>query len=488
MCEEVKALRVAWYSLMELPEQKDWPSRFEFVQVTDGDTAGDVFDLVVMDVQAFADLDHLRSRYAAHGLPAVIIVDTTEQETAALTWLERGDEICRRDAVAGQLGVRLTRHAQHITPRPHINLDQLTGVANRRGFEEYVDTQITKNDAAEPLCLIFLDLDRLKEINDRIGYAGADQFLREVVQLLVRYAMGTGFVGRWGGDEFAILMRCNLEQATAFAEFLRDQIALHEFRSGGEQVRITASFGVVSGIGHTSVETLLDAADRCLYAAKQQGRNRVVTGKEFDALADAAGQDALIADFENRIQVTAARMISSVVLKARRLASRYRSEADHDGLTEIFNRRYLDRLLPRELEKARNEGRCLAIALLDLDHFGEINKAYGFPTGDRALKAVSQVLQRSVRAGDWVARYGGEEFCIVMPDTTLEAGSQVAERIRASLSKEAIKAYDGRQFRVTGSIGVVELLQEDADAIALYQRVSNRVHEAKLGGRNQVRS
>ncbi len=486
MCEQVKPIRVAWYSLMELPEQKDWPFRFELVQVTDEGTAGDVFDLVVMDVQAFADFDHLSTRYAALRLPAVIIVDTTEQETAALTWLETGDEICRRDAVAGQLGLRLARHAQHIMPRPQINLDQLTGVANRRGFEEYVDTQIAKQDAGEPLCLIFLDLDRLKEINDRIGHARADQFLREVVQLLVRYAMGTGFVGRWGDDEFAILMRCNLDQASAFAEFLRDQIALHVFRFGVQQVHITASFGVVSGAGQTSVETLLDAADRCLYAAKQQGRNRVVTGEEFDALADAAGQDALIADFENRIQVTAARMISSVVLKARRLASRYRSEADHDGLTEIFNRRYLDRLLPRELEKSQNEGRRLAIALLDLDHFGEINKTYGFPTGDRALKTVSQALQRSVRAGDWVARYGGEEFCIVMPDTTLDAGSQVAERIRASLSRETIEAYDGRQFQVTGSIGVVELLQEDTDAVALYQRASNRVREAKAGGRNRI--
>jgi len=114
-------------------------------------------------------------------------------------------------------------------------------------------------------------------------------------------------------------------------------------------------------------------------------------------------------------------------------------------------------LLPRELDKARRHDRRLTVALLDLDHFGAINKTYGFPTGDRALRAAVAILQAGVRAGDWVARYGGEEFCAVMPDTDLAAGCQVAERIRAALSAEIVNAYDRRSFRVTASIGVVEL-------------------------------
>jgi two-component system cell cycle response regulator len=235
------------------------------------------------------------------------------------------------------------------------------------------------------------------------------------------------------------------------------------------------------------VETLLQETDRCLYAAKEQGRNRVVTAEEFDALAEANGQDALIADFENRLRVLATRVTGALVSNARRLARQYRAEADRDGLTGVFNRRYLDRLLPRELDKSRQHDRRLTLALLDLDQFGTINKTYGFPTGDRALQTATAVLQAQVRAGDWVARYGGEEFCVVMPDTDLAAGCQVAERMRVALGATTVQAYDGRSFRVTASIGVVELGPEDADPVALFERASDQVRAAKQGGRNQIR-
>ncbi|HYK89837.1 MAG TPA: GGDEF domain-containing protein [Acidobacteriota bacterium] len=124
---------------------------------------------------------------------------------------------------------------------PSANSDPLTGVANRRGFEEYANTQLAKSNAGEPLSLVVLDIDSFKTINDEIGEAGGDQLLRDVGQLLNRYALGAGFVARFGGDEFEILMRCSLGQASAFAEFLRDQISSHEFIFGAESIHITAS-------------------------------------------------------------------------------------------------------------------------------------------------------------------------------------------------------------------------------------------------------
>jgi len=117
------------------------------------------------------------------------------------------------------------------------------------------------------------------------------------------------------------------------AEFLRDQLATHPFTFQTAPISVTASFGVVARNGSTPIEILLQEADRCLYAAKEQGCNRVVTAEEFDALADANGQDAPITDFENRIRVLAARMTGALALKARQLASQYRIEADRDGLT-----------------------------------------------------------------------------------------------------------------------------------------------------------
>lgn len=487
MAEQTATTRVAWYSRMELPEKHNLPSGFEFCRALDAPGIDNAFDLAVMDSQAFPDLDQLRHIYLSLGMPALLIVDTVEQETSALAWLAPEDEVCRREVLAQQLTLRLSRRQRRDEPPTTIEKGQSPGVANRREFEAYANAQIAANEAGDPQCLVWLDLDSFKIINHELGHAAGDQILQEVAQILVRCAAGAGFVARFGGDEFVILMQCSLEQGAAFAEFLKEQITLHEFRIGARTVHVTASFGVASSLSHLSADTLLASADRCLYAAKQQGRNCIVTDEAFGVLADAAGKDAMIADFENRLRVYAARMIGSLVLKARRLSDQYRSEADHDGLTGIFNRRYLDRLLPREIEKSRSGNRRLSIAMLDLDHFGEINRTYGFPTGDRALRAASEALQRGVRAGDWIARYGGEEFCIVMPDTSLDFASQIAERIRLSLGEAVISAYDGRQFRISASIGIIELQPGDADAVALYQRAGNKVREAKLGGRNQIR-
>ena len=240
-------------------------------------------------------------------------------------------------------------------------------------------------------------------------------------------------------------------------------------------------------MGYSSFEDLRRMADQCLYEAKAQGRNCVVTAPEFDAIANAEGRDAVIAHFENQIRVMVERMTNAIMLKALKLINQFREEADRDGLTGIFNRRYLDRLLLREWERSRQRNCPLTILLLDLDHFGEINKTYGFPTGDRSLKTAAEVMQQSVRAGDWVTRYGGEEFCVVMLDTDLETGCLVAERIRRALEVETVTSYRGEPFQVTASIGVVQLFGEDSDPIALLQRASDKVREAKVNGRNQVR-
>jgi diguanylate cyclase (GGDEF)-like protein len=485
--EPPQTIRVAWYGGTAWPEPGDLPPDCELCRVDAPLSSHPAFAAIVLDARAFENLDQLHSQYAGLDLPAVLVVDTVEQETAALAWLRSGDDLCRREVLARQLGLRLRRCLEAGGAARGVHLDSLTGVADRRGFHEYAKTLLAADEGGEPVCLLLLNLDNFKYINDRWGHDAGDHLLQEIGHLLRRYALGAGLVARLSGDGFAILLRGHLDQGAALAEFLRDQLATHAFVFEAAPIRLTASFGVVARSGQTTIESLLREADRCLYAAKEQGCNRVVTAAEFDALADVNGQDAPITDFENRIRVLAARMTGALVLKARQLASQYRLEADRDGLTGAFNRRYLDRLLPRELDKARRYGRRLTLAMLDLDHFGAINKTYGFPTGDRALRTAVAVLAAGVRAGDWIARYGGEEFCVVMPDTDLAAGSQVAERMRVALSAETVPAYDGRSFRVTASIGVVELGPEDTDPVALFQRASDQVQQAKRGGRNQVR-
>lgn len=471
---------------MALPKLEDLPAGFEVFQM-DKPRRDRPFDLMVFDIQAFQTWQELKEAYFSLNRPTtLLIVDTVEEESAALAWLEAKDDICRRDAIQPQLCLRLKRR-QKLHNWPSTSLDYLTQIANRHTLCEHIERFVAANESGETLRLIFLDVDRFKSINDTYGHAIGDEILQELGQLLRKYARGVEIVGRYGGDEFAIALRGNLAQGKAFAEFLRTQIASHLFcADSSHPVRISASFGVAATNGDLSLEELWREADRCLYAAKEGGRNCTVTEEEFHTSVDAVGQDIQIATFENKIRVMAERMTEALLLNARQLAKQYRTEANVDGLTEVFNRRYFDRLLPRQLEEFRQQDKSLALAFLDLDHFGEVNKTYGFPTGDRALKAAIEAARGCTRETDWIARYGGEEFCVVMPNTALLAGLKVAQRIRQTLKEQTIEAYDGRKFQITVSIGVVELLPEDADLVALCQRASNKVREAKQGGRDRV--
>jgi len=232
--------------------------------------------------------------------------------------------------------------------------------------------------------------------------------------------------------------------------------------------------------------TLVEAADRCLYAAKQHGRNCVFDQAEFGILASSREEDPDIVDYDNRVRVLTDRLAEYLSQKGRKLARVFQDEADRDGLTGIYNRRNFDRRIARELELARRPDRPLSLLLFDLDDFGAVNRTYGYPAGDRALKAVTSVLAQAVRATDWVARYGGEELCALLPDTLLDAASAIAGRILSQIRLVEVSSVDGRTFRVTASVGVVETRGEDAGVPEFVQRASDKVREAKKAGKNRV--
>jgi two-component system, cell cycle response regulator len=481
---------VGWCSSMEIPESS-LSSGLRLISLKSLDSIPVGLDLLVCDVQNFERWEIPPSVYSAIPVPKVILIDTLEQMSAILYWLERGDEICTRKAI----GPRLALHARErwrkaIESRfDHLSLDRqlhrqlqrlawedsITGIANRQKFYDYVtEWFLSSCHGDKSLCLIVCDLDHFKHINDQFGHLVGDDILREIGKLLQESAFGAGLVARYGGEEFAICMPGNLDRGIALAEFLRARIEEQEFTE--IRVRLTASFGVAVTSGESS----------CVYAGKSRGRNRVVSDREANENTDLDDSDRLIADFENRIQVIASRMARALTISARQIAKQYWAEADRDGLTGLFTRRYLDRLLAREWDKSRQQHRHLSLALIDLDRFGAINKTYGFPTDDLALKTAATVFQRNVRAGDWVARFGSEEFCVVMPDTDLSGACMVAERIRSALEASRVTAYNGQTFQITGSIGVVEQGEEDSELVAFWQRVSDRVQGAKQGGRNQI--
>jgi two-component system, cell cycle response regulator len=157
-----------------------------------------------------------------------------------------------------------------------------------------------------------------------------------------------------------------------------------------------------------------------------------------------------------------------------------------DALTDIHNKRYLLEFLDRELSRSARYGRPLSLIMLDLDHFKAINEDLGHLGGDFTLREVASCVKGHVRKEELFARYGGEEFAIVLPETTLEGGAAVAERIRARVEQHCFQ-YEGKAFPVTVSVGVAATTgEEPLTPNELINQADEMLFQAKREGRNRV--
>jgi diguanylate cyclase (GGDEF)-like protein len=173
----------------------------------------------------------------------------------------------------------------------------------------------------------------------------------------------------------------------------------------------------------------------------------------------------------------------AVAIESVRLQSAVRTLTLTDELTGLHNRRFFERELKRESERARRFGRGLALVLIDVDHFKAYNDTFGHRAGDDALRRVAVHLADAVpRRLDAVARYGGEEFVVLLAETDAEGARLVAERIRQSLEGSA-------DFRrpLTISAGIAATQADDCEAESLVERADEALYQAKREGRNRVR-
>jgi len=162
-----------------------------------------------------------------------------------------------------------------------------------------------------------------------------------------------------------------------------------------------------------------------------------------------------------------------------------RESAATDALTGLLNRGTFDKKLDDLLEAKVFTKACLA--MLDLDHFKQVNDTHGHVVGDNVLKYTAKLLKKYTESQHHVARYGGEELAIIMPDTSLKKASEIAEKIRVSLAGSRLKKKNSSESigQITVSIGISELKPDDT-AENFIVRADNALYKAKETGRNKV--
>jgi diguanylate cyclase (GGDEF)-like protein/PAS domain S-box-containing protein len=160
--------------------------------------------------------------------------------------------------------------------------------------------------------------------------------------------------------------------------------------------------------------------------------------------------------------------------------------AIHDPLTGLFNRRYLEEVIARDVARARRSGEPLAVTALDLDQFKEVNDTWGHPAGDLVLRSLARTLLSNVRRSDLVCRMGGEEFVVILPGSTLEAAHELAETWRSRFAASEIDTGTGSMIRCTVSIGVALFRAHQERIEETLGRADAALYEAKRLGRNRV--
>jgi len=433
-------------------------------------------EICVLDARHFSSLDGLRRAAGASAAPCLLLIDEIELNDV-LTWLDDKDDVCIRDSPPELIAHR----ARCLKLGAESMFDPLTRVLSRRRFDQALCRTTVDASLEQPVSLLFADLDHFKAMNDRYGHQEGDELLFLIAKVMKQHCDQSACVGRIGGEEFAIVCPCDAASAMVLADKLREKSKCCKTTAGAST---TLSIGVATTHQPMDGHQLMQSANQALYAAKASGRDTCISYGDLQAECRSAGYDIDVVGLENQARVLADRVAGFISMRSRNLIRSVRKEANIDGLTQCFSRRYLDRRLEDEFDY--RDDRQLTIAFLDLDHFGQVNKQHGWPTGDKLLVEVCDTLRGHLRTTDWIGRYGGEEFCVVMPNTNQAEAVSVLSRMREAVESAEFTSTDDQSVPMTLSIGTATATSADESYTDLLDRACVQAQQAKRRGRNQL--
>jgi len=178
----------------------------------------------------------------------------------------------------------------------------------------------------------------------------------------------------------------------------------------------------------------------------------------------------------------------AIAIQNAQLHQQMKNLAITDGLTNLYNFRYLQERLKEEVKRAQRYERSLSLIMADIDYFKDFNDNYGHPEGNKVLKVLANILKTNVREIDIVGRYGGEEFIIILPEANKDETQEIAERIRLKVERYKFinKNNHSGKNKLTLSLGVTSCFQEIISPQGLVYKVDQALYQAKRKGRNRV--
>lgn len=245
--------------------------------------------------------------------------------------------------------------------------------------------------------------------------------------------------------------------------------------------------------GQTHLQRIAEEAVRCSHILAPASGSPASTacvpliaqGTQLGFIYLSAVADTLLARME--LVETAAEQLSMALFNLE-LQERLRIQSIREPLTGLFNRRYLEESLSRELSRCQRRGLPLALIMLDLDHFKAFNDLHGHVGGDALLAGFGRLLQSLSRPEDIACRYGGEEFTLILPEVGMPAALARAEAIRGAVQAMRVRHLGQELPGVTVSIGVACHPDHGDGAEALVRCADQALYRAKHGGRNRVQS
>jgi len=186
------------------------------------------------------------------------------------------------------------------------------------------------------------------------------------------------------------------------------------------------------------------------------------------------------------VSIGATLMVDRAWRRQRRIAHLLEKQAHTDPLTGLANRRHFMEVAEAELARSRRYDTPLSMLMIDIDHFKEVNDAYGHRAGDRVLQQLARTCQEILREVDVAGRVGGEEFAILLPETEVEGAFEVAERLRTAVAAAEVPREEGLPIRITVSVGVAAI-DGSTNLDTLMSQADDALYDAKHCGRNLTR-